>query len=341
VFHGQPAKWLKAGDAFHAAAGALDGYASTLVWAQQQAAAAISVWNQGQAATRQAMAEHAQAVQQAQRQVAAAAAAGVPATMPEIPFADPGEKMRQTARDLLDHARGQLASAGDTAAAIVGKARDQAPRKPGFWSHVGSFFDGLGHDAESAGAHLVNGVASLGNAAIHHPGGMLAAAGGLGLAALGTAGEGAGAALDATGVGAVAGVPLGAVSAAGIAAGVSIAGAGIANMVAHAAGDDHVSPVNAGDSGGADAGQTTAGNSPPDRITGRTLHGDQQALTRDGGHGVSDEAMDDAVQNPTKPPEPQPGGRYKYIGKNATVILNSAGKVVTTWARNSGGWRNP
>lgn len=238
-------------------------------------------------------------------------------------------------------ARGQLASAGDTAAAIVGKARDQAPRKPGFWSQVGSFFDGLGHHAESAGAHLVNGVASLGNAAIHHPGGMLAAAGGLGLTALSAAGEGAGAALDATGVGAVAGVPLGAVSAAGIAAGVSITGAGIANMVAHAAGDDHVSPVSAGDSGGADAGQTTEGNSPPNQITGRTVHGDQQALSRDGGRGVSDEAMNDAVQNPTKPPEPQPGGRYKYVGKNATVILNSAGKVVTTWARNSAGWRNP
>jgi Putative T7SS secretion signal domain len=47
-----------AGDAFHTAAGALDAYASTLVWAQQQAAAAISLWSQGQAATRQAMAQH-------------------------------------------------------------------------------------------------------------------------------------------------------------------------------------------------------------------------------------------------------------------------------------------
>ena len=49
--------------------------------------------------------------------------------------------------------------------------------------------------------------------------------------------------------------------------------------------------------------------------------------------------MNDAVRNPIKPPQPQPGGKYKYIGKNATVVLNSAGKVVTTWARNSGGWR--
>jgi Putative T7SS secretion signal domain len=63
-------------------------------------------------------------VQQVRQQVAAATAAGVPATTPDIPFIDPGEKMRQAARDMLDHARGQLASAGDTAAAIVGKARD-------------------------------------------------------------------------------------------------------------------------------------------------------------------------------------------------------------------------
>jgi hypothetical protein len=151
---------------------------------------------------------------------------------------------------------------------------------------------------------VINGVASLGNAAIHHPGGMLAAAGGIGLTALSAAGEGAGVVLDATG-------------------------------------DDHVSPVNAGDGGGADTGQTTEGDSPPNQITGRTVHGDQQALSRDGGHGVSDEAMNDAVQNRTKPPAPQPGGRYKFVGKNATVILNSAGKFVTTWARNSAGWRNP
>jgi hypothetical protein len=147
--------------------------------------------------------------------------------------------------------------------------------------------------------------------------------------------------LDATGVGAVAGVPLGAVSAAGIAAGVGITGAAVANMAAHAAGDDHVTPIGTDNGAAPGGGQTIEGNNPPQEIIGRTVHGDQQALGRDGGRGVSDEAMNDAVQNPIKPPQPQPGGKYKYIGKNATVVLNSAGKVVTTWARNSGGWRNP
>src|SRR4051794_36829966 len=35
--HAEPARWLTAGDAFHAAAAAINGYASTLDWAQGQA----------------------------------------------------------------------------------------------------------------------------------------------------------------------------------------------------------------------------------------------------------------------------------------------------------------
>jgi hypothetical protein len=47
------------------------------------------------------------------------------------------------------------------------------------------------------------------------------------------------------------------------------------------------------------------------------------------------------VKNPTDPVEAQPGGRYKYVGKDAVVILNQNGKVITTWATNSAGWRIP
>jgi len=341
VFHGQPYRWLKAGDAFHTAAKALDSYAATLTWAQRQAADAVNLWNQGRAATGQAWAQHAQAVQQAQQEAAASTVAGIPTTAPDIPFVDPGEAKRQAACSILDRARSQLRSAGDTATGVVGKARDQAPKKPGFWSHVGHFFGGLGHDLEDTGAHVVNGLASFGNAAVHHPGGLLAAAGGIGLTAVSAAGEGVGTVLDATGVGAVAGVPLNAVSAAGMAAGVGITSAAMANMVGHAADDDHVSPMNTGDSADSGGGETTEGNNPPKEITGLTEHGDQQAQSRDGGRGVADEAMNDAVQNPIRPPQPQLGGTYKYVGKNATVVLNSDGEVVTTWARNSGGWRNP
>ena len=127
-------------------------------------------------------------------------------------------------------------------------------------------------------------------------------------------------------------------SAAGIAAGAVIAGAAVANMAAHAAGDDHVSPATSDSAGG---GGGTEGTNPPKEITGRTQHGEQQAQGRDGGRGVSDEAMNDAVQNPLKPPEPQAGGKYRYDGKNAVVVLNADGKVITTWPTGSAGWRNP
>lgn len=161
---------------------------------------------------------------------------------------------------------------------------------------------------------------------------------------LSAAGEGGGLVLDATGVGAIAGVPLNAVSAAGMATGVGITGVSVAAMASQAGGEDHVEPLKTSSGGGSGAG---GGEEPPfeapDEITGRTDHGEQQIQTRDG-HGVNDEAVNDAVQNPTKPPRYIPdkyGGTYRYVGKNATVNLNKDGQVVTAWARNSSGWRNP
>ncbi len=74
-------------------------------------------------------------------------------------------------------------------------------------------------------------------------------------------------------------------------------------------------------------------------ITGFTQHGLEQALGRDGGVGVSDSAMADAVTNPVEVEE-QTGGRTLYVGTNATVVLNSDGEVITTWANNSAGWRS-
>jgi hypothetical protein len=56
---------------------------------------------------------------------------------------------------------------------------------------------------------VVNTLASVGNAAIHHPGEVITTAAGIGLTLASTGGEGVGLALDATGVGAVAGVPTG------------------------------------------------------------------------------------------------------------------------------------
>jgi hypothetical protein len=70
-----------------------------------------------------------------------------------------------------------------------------------------------------------------------------------------------------------------------------------------------------------------------------TRHGEEQAMGRDGGVGVSDEAMANAVANPRVPPVVQSNGGIRYEGEYATVILNQEGKVITTWAINKRGWR--
>lgn len=75
------------------------------------------------------------------------------------------------------------------------------------------------------------------------------------------------------------------------------------------------------------------------KITGYTKHGLNQAISRDG-LGVSPRAILDAVKNPLRS-IPQSNGAIKYVGEKATVILNQAGKVISTWARSSAGTRIP
>jgi hypothetical protein len=82
---------------------------------------------------------------------------------------------------------------------------------------------------------------------------------------------------------------------------------------------------------------------PPREINGYTGHGEERIAGRDG-HGVNDNALQDAVQNPIGPPQYAPdqyGGNYTYVGKDATVILSKDGRVVTAWANSRNGWRNP
>ena len=76
----------------------------------------------------------------------------------------------------------------------------------------------------------------------------------------------------------------------------------------------------------------------PSVIAGFTNHGLEQVMGRDGGIGVSDAALNDAVMSPVEI-TPQAGGAMKYVGSNATVVLNSDGKVITAWATNSSGTR--
>lgn len=355
VFHGQPGTWLQAGDCFHQASQALDRYATALTCAQGQAGDAIRQWNQAQAATAEAQEQHTRAVQQAQQQAQQKTATGIPTVAPDIPFTDPGTASRQAAQDLLARARGQLTSAGNTAADLIGRARDQAPPKPSLLDQIGNALgDGLNtveqaasstaHFVENMGAHAINDLASLGNAAVHHPGDVLGMLGGGLLTTVSAAGEGLGGVLDVTGAGAVIGVPLNGVSAVGIATGVGIAGASAANMAMHAAGDDHVEPLKTGNQTASGTGNSEPPFPAPKETAGFSDHAKQQIAGRDGGHGVNDAAIQDAVSNPVKPPQYRPdqyGGSYRYTGKDAVINLNKDGQVTTAWAKSRAGWRNP
>ena len=71
------------------------------------------------------------------------------------------------------------------------------------------------------------------------------------------------------------------------------------------------------------------------QISGYTHHGLNQAIGRDGGRGVSPQAILDAVKNPQKI-TPQSGGRAKYSGRDATVVLDSEGKIITVYGKQRG-----
>jgi hypothetical protein len=224
-FSYEPNKWFDAADALHRCGSLLTDYARTLRWAQTQASEAIAQWNNAQAATQQAKTRH---------DAASAEAQANNQTPP--PFTDPGAAGRQAARDTLNRARAQLTEAGDAIAGMLDTEADVAPQKSSWLDDAGNFLADLG-------THAANSLASFGNAMLNHPVDTAAAVGGMALTAISSAGEGAGIALDATGVGAIAGVPLNVVSAAGIAVGGTMTVGAVGDLARHAMTDDHVEPV--------------------------------------------------------------------------------------------------
>ncbi len=73
-------------------------------------------------------------------------------------------------------------------------------------------------------------------------------------------------------------------------------------------------------------------------IKGFRYHGRQSALTHDL-HGVSVRAMNNAVRNPLKIVYQFQRNTIKYIGKDAVVVLNMIGEVVTTYPLARSAWR--
>lgn len=146
-------RWLQAGDSLDNAAQMLDGYASTLSWAQGQAAEAIAKWQQGDAATQRAAAAHDRAVSEAQAQTQANAQRGDPTVVQPPPFVDPGEAQRREARGILDRARQQLAAEGDRCAEALRVEASLAPQDSRKQADA-NFYGGIGDSISGAGEAL-------------------------------------------------------------------------------------------------------------------------------------------------------------------------------------------
>ena len=74
------------------------------------------------------------------------------------------------------------------------------------------------------------------------------------------------------------------------------------------------------------------------KITGYTKHGLESAMGHDG-HGIKPSAILDIVKHPTKVIDQVERGTLKYVNEKGVVVLNKAGKVVTTYAKKSLFWR--
>ena len=56
-------------------------------------------------------------------------------------------------------------------------------------------------------------------------------------------------------------------------------------------------------------------------------------------HGVSPRGILDAVRNPIRVVPDAARGTVKYVGRDAEVVLNSHGEVVSTWPTGRAGFR--
>ena len=76
-------------------------------------------------------------------------------------------------------------------------------------------------------------------------------------------------------------------------------------------------------------------------IAERVYQPEDQIAGRDGGIGVRREALENAFENPTRDVERLVDGQdrvsYRYIGEDASVVVNEQGKVITGWANGSRG----
>ena len=81
------------------------------------------------------------------------------------------------------------------------------------------------------------------------------------------------------------------------------------------------------------AAEQAAGLRAPATIAGYSEHAMTQIAARDGGIGVNKAALMDAFSNPVyiQHVPSKYGPTFRYVGRDATVVLNPQGTVVTAW----------
>jgi RHS repeat-associated protein len=166
----QPPKWFTGADACEKAAAALEAFAGTVVWAQNQAQTAIDMWKEGIKASQDAADAHRKRIDDYNKAVdrfnAQPASQRDRSTLPPCPaptFDDPGKQLMRDAQDILGQARTQRNSAAETARTAIGAARDLAPQKPTYTEQA---LDGLQEwriMGDHVGGGIIKGTAGLVN----------------------------------------------------------------------------------------------------------------------------------------------------------------------------------
>ncbi|MFD5765841.1 putative T7SS-secreted protein [Streptomyces sp. NPDC127049] len=166
----QPPKWFTGADACEKAAAALEAFAGTVTWAQNQAQTAIEVWKEGVKASQNAADAHRKRVDDYDKAVdrynAQAPDKRDPATLPPCPaptFEDPGKALMRDAQELLAQARTQRNTAAETARTAVRAARDMAPKKPSYAEQLGDGLQEFQIIKDHVGAGVIKGTAGLVN----------------------------------------------------------------------------------------------------------------------------------------------------------------------------------
>ncbi|GGZ56033.1 putative T7SS-secreted protein [Streptomyces bluensis] len=163
-FDMQPKQWLAAADACAEAAGAVEAYADTVRWAQQQAQTAIEAFRTAREAYRQAADAHNAKVeafnQAAERYNAAALAGRNPGPRPTEPgtFTDPSVAARREAVEILEEARRQRTGAARDAQRRLAGALELAPPKPEFTDRVGANVADAFVGAQLNSVHVLGGL---------------------------------------------------------------------------------------------------------------------------------------------------------------------------------------